>query len=150
MTENLYQSAWEYFAQKAWPHVAAEPGRIIQTLFTFGNAQYNGYLHVLADTRQLVFYTVFPRHVPPKRITAAQELLTRINYDLVWGNFELHIEGGGVRFKTSLALGDAPFSPELLQPLAAGNVTMMFRYHPCLDALIDTKATATEALQQAT
>ena len=144
--QSDFQSLQAVLDELGWPHEEAEPGRVIQTLFAAERAQYNCYIHLLAERRQILCYSVYPRHVPPDRIHAVAECVARANWDLIWGNFELNLDNGGLRFKTSLTLGKADLQPALLRPLTLGNVSGMFRFQPSFDALIDSDIAVRDAL----
>ena len=143
---TLFTQAAGYFDELQWLASVDERRGVIQTTYNTAQAAFNGYLHVYEKRRQLIFYTLYPQHVERPRLQAAVEFITRANYGLVNGNFEIHWENGGVRFKTSLSLGRADLQTPLLRPLLLGNVVTHFRYSPGLRALIDTDCTAAEAL----
>src|SRR4051794_8025193 len=113
---QVFAAVQRFFEQEGWPQVVATEGRVIQTVFAADPAQYYGYLHWFPDARQLLFYSVYPRHAPNEAMPRMQELVLRANWDLIWGNFELNADHGGLRFKTSITLGEAPLQPAMLRP----------------------------------
>lgn len=58
------------------------------------------------DVRLVVIHSELPALIPVDSRSKVAELLTRINYGLVVGNFELGLEDGVVLFKTTLDLVD--------------------------------------------
>lgn len=91
----------------------------------------------LADEeRQLArFYSIAPFVVPADRRAATNEYVTRVNFGMPVGAFELDLDDGEVRFKTSLALGGASASADLLAGLVWPNVAAMDRWIPGLIAV---------------
>jgi hypothetical protein len=87
-----------------------------------------------------VIYGVVPERVPADRRAAVAELVTRINYGLILGSFELDLDDGEVRFKASLARA-APTRAELT-PLVITVHAQLDRWLPALSAVADGAAPA--------
>lgn len=70
--------------------------------------------------------------VPGDKRVAVSEYIARANYGLVIGNFELDMDSGHVRYKTSVDLEGATVEPVLFKNLIYANLTTADRYHPGL------------------
>lgn len=84
--------------------------------------------------RQFIFYSVLESFTPPDKLPAMAEFLTRANYGMVIGNFELDFNDGEVRYKSSI---DVTANTEHLtetqfRNLVFTNVLMMDKYFPGL------------------
>ena len=84
--------------------------------------------------RQFIFYSVLESFTPPDKLPAMAEFLTRANYGMVIGNFELDFNDGEVRYKSSI---DVTTNAEHLteaqfRSLVFTNVLMMDKYFPGL------------------
>jgi hypothetical protein len=77
-----------------------------------------------------------PLRAPTTTRLATQEFVTRANYGLVIGNFEMDLDDGEVRFKASLDLHGEPLTTPLLRALAEATLTTMRRYLPGLLAVM--------------
>lgn len=66
--------------------------------------------------------------MPEATRAAVAEFLTRANWGLMIGNFELDYGDGEVRYKTSLQLENRQLTPDLLRPLVFDNVVVMDKY----------------------
>jgi hypothetical protein len=87
------------------------------------------YLRVL-PREQIVIYSKPDIQVPePKRLIMA-EFLTRANFGIVVGNFEMDFEDGEVRFKTSIDSSGEVFSSTILVNLLNGNLANTNCYLP--------------------
>lgn len=86
-----------------------------------------------------------PEHVRPQMA----ELLTRINYGLSNGNFEMDFSDGELRFKTSLDVTGAEPSAALIDNLLSPNFAAMDTYLPALEAVRDGRLSPQEALEAA-
>ena len=98
------------------------------------------------DCEQLMFYSVWPEPVPEPRRAAVMEFVTRANYGLPVGNFELDLEDGEVRMKTSLDLEGVELSGSLCGNLVDTNLAAMGRYLEGLLAVVAGEATPAEAI----
>lgn len=97
------------------------------------------------DVRVAVYSTLIEK-VAPKRRGAIMELLTRANYALPVGNFEIDLDDGEVCFKTYLELEDVETSPAMWHHLFMSNVTVMGVYFPSIEAVMRGKLEVAEAI----
>ncbi|MCS6820133.1 MAG: YbjN domain-containing protein, partial [Chitinophagales bacterium] len=82
-------------------------------------------------------YSVFAINIPEPKRKAVAEYITRANYGLLLGNFEMDFNDGEVRFKNSYALDDTfPHSEEVLRRNFVVNVEMMDKYLPGMMAVV--------------
>ena len=88
----------------------------------------------------------FPANVPEEFRPAAAELLCRLNWPLLLGNWEMDWSDGEVRFRASLPVGSVDLTPDLARDLcytAFGTFTRGWR--PLMDVATGA-ATAAEAI----
>jgi hypothetical protein len=95
------------------------------------------YFDLREDDQQIVVYSVIPDRVPPKRLTKVAVFLTRANYGLPIGNFELDLDNGEVRYKTSVDIEDAPLEEPLVDHLLLANIVTVGRYLSALGMVVD-------------
>lgn len=84
---------------------------------------------------QIVMYSTFPMAVPEAHRAAAMEFITRANYGLILGNFEMDLSDGEVRYKTSIDVEKVNLTQELLNPLLYANIGTFRRYFDGLEAV---------------
>ena len=65
------------------------------------------------------------------------ELMTRINYRLIYGNFELDHTDGEMGFRTSIDIEEDRLSMALCKRVACNNVQTMDACLPCLLGLMN-------------
>ena len=92
-------------------------------------------------------YTVAPVKVPEEVRSDVAEYLTRANYGLRIGNFELDYRDGEVRYKTSLDFEGAELLPPLIRNTVYPSVNTMDRYMPGLMSVIYGGKTPFEAIE---
>lgn len=135
-----------FFDADGWPYAPVAEDSVLRLPFQGVAGNWLCYAQAREAQAQFVFYSVYPALVPPADRRAMAELLTRANYGLVLGNFELDFADGEVRFKTSLDVEGAALTPPLIQACVYANVMIMDQYLPGLVALLAEGLEPTAAL----
>lgn len=81
------------------------------------------------ETRLVAIHAHHPVRIPEGNRLKVAELLTRINYDLMVGNFELNLDDGAVLFKTTLDLADGQLTQAMFERMYEMNGHAMNRYY---------------------
>lgn len=100
------------------------------------NGRYTCFAQIRMDLEQFMFYAIAPVKVPEAAHAAAAEFLTRANYGLRIGNFEMDYTDGEVRYKSSLDFEDALLTPALIRNAIYPAVQTLDRYMPGLMAVV--------------
>ena len=90
-------------------------------------------------------YSFFPISVPESKRDAAAQFLTRANYNLLNGNFEMDYEDGEVRYKVMTRCGDIDYDPESMEVIVDCGFAMLDRYGPGLLSVIYSNTNPKEA-----
>lgn len=139
----------DFFEDDKWPFTVM-PGEPVLSLHCVGeHGHWSCYAQARDEQQQFVFYSVCPMAMPDFKRTAVAEFVTRANYGMIIGNFELDYTDGEVRYKTSLDVEGAHLSPPLIRQAVYANVLMMDRYLPGLLSLVYTDITPAEAIAEA-
>jgi hypothetical protein len=79
--------------------------------------------HVLEEQGQFVFYVEYREKAPKKNHPQVAEFITRANYGILIGNFEMNHDDGSVRYKSSVDYEGTVLTYELVRNavLAARN-----------------------------
>ena len=131
-----------------WPFTPVEGQPFIRTAFQGENGQWACYAQAREDAAQCAFYSICPVNVPEGRRGAMAEFLTRANYGLIIGNFEMDFQDGEVRYKTSIDVEGDRLSTALVQQMVYANVLTMDRYLPGIMTIIYGDASPAEAIAQ--
>lgn len=84
-------------------------------------------------TNFLLVYVLYPVRVPEARRQAVMELITRSNYKMTLGNFEMDFGDGEIRFRMSLDLVGQEFTDESIERVFTYSLRMGNRlYAPML------------------
>ena len=96
----------------------------------------------------MLFYSYCPVKVPENKRPLVGDFLTRANYGLLVGNFEMDYNDGEVRYKTSIDVEGNKLSVALVKRLVYDNLAVMDRYLPGVLSVIYGGASPTEAIAQ--
>lgn len=103
-------------------------------------------LEAYEDTERLCFLSSYPGLVPAPRRLEAAEYLTRVNFGVLVGNFELDFESGLVRFKTSADVEGLEPSPTFLRNLVDANLNTASKYYPGLMKVLYANMSPSDAV----
>ncbi len=139
-----------FFTEDGWSFEQMPERPIVRLPFQGKGGRWNCYAQIRTtrDVEQILFYSVLPLNVPADKMTAIAEFITRANYGMALGNFELDFNDGEVRYKTSVDVTDTEITTSLLRPLIYTNVLMMDKYMAGLMAVVYADMSPAEAVKQ--
>jgi hypothetical protein len=127
---EILDTAVSFFEQDEWPFTQVEGQPVLQMGFRGDNGQWTCYAQAREEQAQFIFYSVCPVNAPEDKRPAIAEFVTRANYGLFIGNFELDLDDGEIRFKTSVDVEGDRLSTMLVRQLTYTNIVMMDTYLP--------------------
>ena len=139
----------EFFKAQSWGYREDEARPIVYTGINGQNGQWRCFASANNDARHLVFISIFPIQARPKKRAKCAELLTRINYGLLQGCFEMDFEDGEIRFRTSFGPLDTSIPVEQIENLIFANLAIMDRYFAPIIRVLYTSERPDQALGQA-
>ena len=144
----IFEAVINFFETDDWPFSLIEGEPVLETVFQGQNGKLSCYAKAREEQRQFVFYSICPINVPENKRLAVAEFITRANYGMVIGNFELDFTDGEIRYKTSIDVEGDRLSFALIKTLVYANVTMMDEYLPGIMAVIYGEMNVGEAIAQ--
>lgn len=106
------------------------------------NGHWTLWLHTREHRRQIVAYSIPPVDIAEDRLAHVAELATRLNAKMFTGTFEVDLDTGGFRVRTSLSLGAADLDTGLLDGLIEPNVMAIDAALASLDEVLSGLAPA--------
>ena len=144
--QALLEIAKQFFEVDNW-HYRDVPELGILTLnFKGDSGQWTCFAQARDELGLFAFYSIYPTRAPEDRRQAIGEYLTRANYNMVLGNFEMDMQDGEVRYKTSIDVTDSELTPGLVRRLVYANLLNMDRYLPGMQAVAETDLSPAEAI----
>ncbi len=129
---RILETVERFLKSDDWPVSSVEGRTVIKTGFEGKNGQFTCYAQERNEQEQFVFYSIFPVRTPDDKMNEVAEFITRANYGMIIGNFELDYGDGEIRYKTSVDVEDLEISEPLVRHLVYANVLTMDKYFPGL------------------
>lgn len=132
----LYASVEGHLRAGGWPCQALQ-GQAFTIVVQGETSRWPCMVVVREEERQVLVYSSAPFFIPEARRGAAMVWLTRANHGLTIGNFELDLDSGEVRYKTSRDVGEADLDRAGFDRMLEINLLTMGPVLPALEALTD-------------
>lgn len=143
---TLLDTVAAFFDQENWPYGRIAQKSALKFAFSGEQGRWNGYAKTDESHRQVIFYSFCPLQAPAERRLAVAEFLTRANYGLIIGNFELDFSDGEIRYKTSLDVEADRLTPALVKQLVYANMFTFDKYLPGILAVMEGVSSPEDAI----
>jgi hypothetical protein len=144
---QIFDATVNFFKERQWPFIQLGDRTILHMMFEGTNGSWECYADAREDQHRLLFYSLAPIMVPEARRQAMAEFITRANYGMMIGNFEMDFDDGEVRYKTSIDVDGEQLSSGLIFQLVSANVFTMDKYLPGIRAVVDQDVPPIQAVQ---
>ena len=134
MATKVMAQLRKFLDDREWKYLQDGP-EILRGLANGDNNQWHWNAQCCANGSFLGFYAYCPQRVPPHRLTAVAEYLTRANFGLLFGKFEMNWPEGQVRLHTVVPILPSGVSVKAMEHLVHFNGLLMDRYLPGLLAV---------------
>ncbi len=145
---NAFELLSSYLDDDEWFPRRIEGKYAYSMSYSGKNGDLRCYAIIRVDLEEFLFYAVAPVKVPEEVRMAVAEYLTRANYGLRIGNFELDYSDGEVRYKSSLDFEGQTLTSDLIRNAIYPAVHTMDRYLPGLLRVSFGGATPHEAIEE--
>lgn len=112
------------------------------------NGELIAYLHLRDESSKLIFYIMAPINVAESERVLVAEFITRLNEELLVGNFEMDYGDGEVRYKRSLSFKDVELTELMIYNVVYPSSEIMYTYFPTLLTVIGGGLSPQEALDR--
>ncbi len=145
---QAFDTLAQFLEDDGWHPQRIEERYIYRMGFSGKNGQVSCFAQIRMDLEQFLFYAVAPTKAPEDARMAVTEFITRANYGLRIGNFELDFDDGEVRYKSSLDFEGAALTTELIKNAIYPAVQTMDRYLPGLMSVFYASKSPAEAIAE--
>lgn len=121
---------------------------LIQSTLTGNNGTYQVVIDVKEQSSILIVYVMLPCKVPPNKRLDIAEFITRANYGIMIGNFELDFLDGECRYKGSLDFSGGVLVGSMIEQLIGKSAYTMNRYFPGIMNIIYGNVNAKDAIAE--
>jgi hypothetical protein len=148
MTQQIFNLLIEFLEEDQWDFQWVSGMSILNMSFAGKSGSWACYIQAREHEQQVVFYSVLPIRVPVEKRQIAAEFITRANYGMVIGNFEMDYEDGEVRFKTSIDVEGYELMAPMIRQLIYSNLVITDRYMPGVMRVIYSDSSPVEILEE--
>lgn len=147
--EQIFNVLVEFFEEDEWDFQWMEGASVLTMSFSGKNGKWQCFAQAREQQQQFVFYSVMPVNALPEVRPKVAEFITRVNYGMVMGNFEMDFDDGEVRYKTSIDVEGAELLPAMIRQVVYANIIITDRYLTSLMRVIYSDALPQEAIDEA-
>lgn len=134
---SIYDALIDFFKAESWPFQTLPQQATLRLAFKGKNGQWDCYAKAREEQQQVVFYSICPFTAPKATRHEIAEFITRANYGLILGNFELDLNDGDIRYKTSIDVEGDKLTGALIRNLVYTNVLTMDQYLPGIFSMLE-------------
>ena len=124
------------FTENGWPYSEVRGAPVLLADLSGPAGRWSFYAQAVEEKDLVLLYSICPQRVPEARRLEVSRFLTRANYGLADGNFELDFEDGEVRYKTVLHVQADELDGLVLKRLLRSNGIAVETYLPTLGLVI--------------
>ena len=125
-----------YLDRTGLPSWWETPGEVVAFPASTESHSWMVYALCMDERDQLLIHSVRDGRIPEQHRPSVGAFLHRANFGVVLGNFELDLDDGELRFKTSIDVGGDRLSDALVEHLMLANVAAFGRYLPGVDDVL--------------
>jgi hypothetical protein len=133
---HVFDSVVSFFKKDDWRFEQIQGKTILRMGFSGRNGNWQCFAQARDEQEQFIFYSIAPVNVPEDKRHIVAEFITRANYGMIIGNFEMDFSDGEIRYKTSIDVEGGELSFSLAKQMVYANVVMMDKYLPGIMAII--------------
>jgi hypothetical protein len=137
----------KYFNQNGWQYTEVEDKNVLLFGINGKNGNFQCVADIDAEEKKFIFFSVCGANTPIEKKHEMLELINLLNYDLFFGNFEMDLEDGEIRFKTSVFYEFIEPSIEFINQIAMTNIIAMDSSLIGMMGLMFGNLTASEAFE---
>jgi len=145
---NALSSIIEYFKSHEWNFTQDADRPLLRTGFSGENGEWRCVAVLEREEKQFTFLSFFPCKAPAKLRRSCAELITRINFRLSTGSFQMDWDDGEILMKTTMFIPSEGLSSEIIDPVVDLNLPTMDFFFPAFIKVLYAGAKPEDALHQ--
>jgi hypothetical protein len=136
LPRGLLSELKRVFDENDWPYSEVDGAPVLVSELSGPEGQWDFYAQAVEERDLILLYSIAPQRVPEERRREVSEFLTKANYGLADGNFELDFDDGEVRYKTVLHVQGDALDALLVRRLVRSNGTALETYLPSIHSVM--------------
>lgn len=147
--QSIMDVVLRFFQEDQWNYQQIDKKPIVRAGFRGEHGTWVCFARADEENQRFLFHSTMGLNIPPQYRSAVAEYITRVNFGLPLGNFEMDFDTGDVRFKTSVETPDGGLTIGMVRALAYANVRSMDRYFSGVLAVVHGGLSPEAALARA-
>ena len=145
-SQRAFYTLEEFLIQDEWHPQRLDDKFIYRVGFSGANGQLACFAQVRVDLEQFLFFAMVPVKASVEKRLAVTEFITRANYGLRIGNFEMDFRDGEIRYKSSLDFEGQELTHQWIKNAIYPAVRTCDKYLPGLMQIIYSDVSPQEAI----
>jgi hypothetical protein len=145
---KIYEALSKLCQEEGWEIIELDND---QFLIDFEDDAIDGascFAHCREKQNQFIFYSVLFDNIKEESRAKVNEFLTRFNNAVAIGNFEIDLDTGTVRYRTSFDFDKTEATPDLIAPMIYANTTIVKKFLQLIFDVASDKTPPAEAFKQ--
>lgn len=145
---TMFERLKEYLKAVELTYSTVENETVITFRYT-SKGNYQCIIDVNDEDKIVIIYAILGSLVEPKKRNRIAQLLTRVNFGIRIGNFEMDYDDGQIRYKTSIDYdGVNDFDDSFLENLILINLTTTDKFYQAIEESLHTRKTIEKILER--
>ncbi len=136
----------QFLTADDWNFEQIEDKDILKTGVRADNGTYLLFFDVKEEPEQVILYVIYEENVPEDKRAAVAEFLTRANYPLIIGNFEMDFRDGEVRYKVSIDIEGGLLVPKMVENMISAGVRTADWFYPGFQSVLEGRQSPEHAI----
>jgi len=145
--QQIFNTIIEFFEEDEWDFQWVDGMPILSMGFSGKNGKWICYAQAREAQNQFVFYSILPSNAPQDKRATMAEFITRANYGMIIGNFEMDYDDGEIRYKTSVDIEGSELTLAMIRQLVYANLIITDRYFPGIMRIMYSDSTPEDVLE---
>jgi hypothetical protein len=125
-----------FFDEEQWNYQKLEGKPIIRAGFRGDHGTWVCFVRIDEEKKQFLFHSSLGLNIPQPQRAPVVEFITRVNYSLALGNFEMDLDNGDIRFRTSVVTPEGELTVDIVRGLVYANVYAIDHFFPGVMAVL--------------
>lgn len=138
----------EVLKKKDWWFIRNAGSNVINTSVNGKNSEFKVIFVAHEDRCVVMLFVEYSPKVPEGKCKEAADFLTRANYGLWIGNFEMDMDSGEVRYKVSIDVENGRLSHEMVENMSGAGFSTADRYFPAFMSVCFGNAIPSVAIRE--
>ncbi len=137
----------DFLKSQEWQFTQVEGKNVLLFGICGKNGNFQCIVDLIEEENRLIFFSVCGANTPESKRRDMLQLLNDINYKLFFGNFEMDLQVGEIRFRRSISFNHFELNQNFIEELILSNIETMDKSLPSIVGLMFGEISVEKALE---